>query len=301
MDALFHSKTTVAWIRGKIKEKYLFLALHDSIFLFILRFAGFSAIKVTMIEDVTTEAKTSDSTSEEMMEAGLHFGHKTSKTHPKMKQYIAGVRNTIHIINLDKTKEKLDEALNFIHELLVNGKVIVLVGTKVQTKDIVRETALECGVPYVTERWIGGLFTNFETISKRIEHLKELEAQKAEGELEKFTKKEQLEIADEVRRLERKFGGLKSLERLPDAIFVFDLDENQLAVREAKQTGVTVIAISDTNTDPSPIDYVVPANDDAASSIRYILGKVKETILKAKSEAPNPKSETSTNVQNSND
>lgn len=224
---------------------------------------------------------------EEMMEAGLHFGHKTSKTHPKMKPYIGGVRNTIHLINLEKTKEKLQEALDVVSDLVANGKTILLVGTRVQVKSLVRELAQETGVPYVTERWIGGLFTNFEMVQKRIEHLKDLERQKESEDFTKYTKKERLDITKEIEKLEKKFGGLKNLERLPDAIFVFDLDENELAVREAKQKGIQVLAIADTNCDPTAVDYAIPANDDAVSAVTYIAQKVREAILNARGKSPN--------------
>lgn len=235
-----------------------------------------------MAEEVKQEQFNLD----EMTEAGLHFGHKTSKTHPKMKPYIAGVRNTIHIINLEKTQEKLQEALEFLKKLVGEGKVVLLVGTKIQMRSLVKETAEVCGIPYVSERWIGGLFTNFDTISKRLAHLKELEEKKASGEFEKYTKKEQHDLSDEIASLENKFGGIKALQKLPDAVFIVDLDENGLASKEAKRKGIPVIAISDTNTDPTSVDYAIPANDDAISSVRYILGKVREAILNSKSQAP---------------
>ncbi len=219
---------------------------------------------------------------EEMMEAGLHFGHKTSKTHPKMKPYVVGVRNSVHIINLEKTRQKLLEALGVVRDLVAKGKVILLVGTKVQVKNSVRELAEETGLPYVTERWIGGLLTNFESVQKRIEHLKELEDKKQSEEFQKYTKWEQHEMEEERKKLEKKFGGVKGLDRLPDALFVFDLDKNKLAMKEAKQKGIQILAIVDTNCDPTSVDYAVPANDDAVSSVRYIVQKVKETILSAK-------------------
>jgi len=231
----------------------------------------------------TTVTKEIDKTLEEMMEAGLHFGHKSSKTHPKMKPYITGVRNTIHILNLEKTKEKLDETLAALAEMVAAKKVILLVGTKVQIRGLVRAAAEETNSPYVTSRWIGGLFTNFEEVSKRIAYLKELETKRSnEEEWGKYTKWERHEMEEEIKKLERKFGGVKMLEKLPDAMFVFDLDENDLAVREAKQKGITVFAIADTNTDPSKVDYAIPANDDAVSAVKYIVEKVKETVLKAR-------------------
>ena len=220
-----------------------------------------------------------DAVIEEMTRAGLQFGHKTSKTHPKMKSYIAGVRNTVHMFDLAKTKEGIQAALEYIKSLQAAGKTLLLVGTKVQIKNLVRETAAACSLPYVSERWIGGTFTNFGTIAKRIEYFRGLEQKKQAGELEKYTKKEQLDIAEELKNLELHFGGLKSLSKLPDAVFICDLDKNQLVLKEAKNKGVPVIALVDTNIDPSLVDYVIPANDDAQSSVRYILGKIQELYV----------------------
>ena len=219
---------------------------------------------------------------EEMGKAGLHFGHKTSKVHPKMFPFIFGVRNTVHIIDLEKTKQKLEEALKFIQELVLQNKTILFVGTKPQIKDLVKEIASELGYPYVNERWLGGTFTNFEVIKKRAEYLKDLEKKKAEGFFEKYTKKERAEIEKEIQKLEKKFGGIKNMEKLPDAIFICDMVKDKLAVKEAREKGIKIIAISDTNTDPTLADYPIPANDDAVSSVKYILEKVKEAILKVK-------------------
>ena len=236
---------------------------------------------------------------DEMAQAGLHFGHRTSKVHPKMKPYIFGVRGSVHIMDLDKTKEKLQEVLEFIGKLISENKILLLVGTKIQTKDLVKKTAQDCGLPYVSERWLGGTFTNFSAVLKRIEYYKNLEKQKAEGELEKNTKKEQANFDKQLQDLEVKFGGVKDLQRLPDAIFVCDMRKDKLAVKEAKMKNVKVIGISDTNTDPNQADFFIPANDDAISSVKYILDKVKETILKTKSEVRSTKSETNSNDQNS--
>ncbi len=219
---------------------------------------------------------------DEMMQVGLHFGHRSSKTHPKMKPFIQGVKNNIHIINVEKTGEKLAEALKFIKELVSEGKILLLVGTKIQAKDLVKETAKECGLPYVSERWLGGTFTNFGIIRKRIEYYKDLERKRDSGELEKYTKKERANFDHEIRAMETKIGGIKNMERLPDAIFVLDMIKDELAVKEAKQLDIKVIGISDTNTDPALADYMIPANDDAITSLKYILEKVKEVILKNK-------------------
>lgn len=219
---------------------------------------------------------------EEMMKAGLHFGHRTSRTHPKMKQYISGVRSTVHIIDLEKTKEKLDEALQVLKEWRAEGKVILFVGTKIQMRIILTETAKALGYPYVVNRWIGGTLTNFDGISKRLEHFLELERQKKEGELDKYTKKERLEIDKELGTLEMKFGGIKELEKLPDAVFMIDADENVLAIREAKAVNIPVVAITDTNINPETVTYPIPANDDALSSVTYLLEKIKEALLPVK-------------------
>jgi small subunit ribosomal protein S2 len=219
---------------------------------------------------------------EEMARAGLHLGHKTSKVHPKMFPFIFGVRNTVHIIDLEKTKQKFEEALKFIQELVSQNKVILFVGTKPQIKDLVKEIATELGYPYVNERWLGGTFTNFEVIKKRAEYLKDLEKKKAEGFFEKYTKKERGEIEKKIQKLEKKFGGIKNMESLPDAIFICDMVKDKLAVKEARRKGVKIIAISDTNADPTLADYPIPANDDAISSIKYILEKVREVISKSR-------------------
>ena len=221
---------------------------------------------------------------EEMAKAGLHFGHKTSRVHPKMMPYIFGVRNTVHLIDLEKTKEKFEEALKFIQGFISENKILLLVGTKFQSKESVKETAQACGLPYVSERWLGGTFTNFEIVKKRVDYFKELEKKRAEGELEKYTKKERAEFDKEIRDLEMKFGGIKNLEKLPGAIFVLDMKKDDLAVKEARMKGVIVIGVSDTNVDPSVADYPIPANDDAISAVKYILEKVKEVISKVKSQ-----------------
>jgi len=219
---------------------------------------------------------------EEMTQAGLHFGHRTSRIHPKMKPYLFGVRNGVHIIDLEKTAGKLKEALDFIRQLIAEGKILLLVGTKVQVKDLVKSIAKECGLPYVSERWLGGTFTNFETIKKRIDYFKNMEKKKADGEFEKYTKKERIEMDKELRDLETKVGGIKDLVRLPDAIFVLDTIKDRLAIKEAERKGIKIIALSDTNSDPTLSDYAIPANDDAISSLRYVLEKLKEVVLKAK-------------------
>jgi small subunit ribosomal protein S2 len=217
-----------------------------------------------------------------MAEAGLHFGHRTSRINPKMKPYLAGVRNAVHLIDLEKTKEKLAQALGFIQKLISDNKTLLLVGTKIQVRSLVKEAALACDIPYVSERWLGGTFTNLGTILKRIEFYQDLAKKKAGGELEKYTKKEKAKIDKKLKEFETKFGGIKNLKELPGAVFVCDLLKDRLAVKEAKIKGVPIIGICDTNVDPALADFVIPANDDAISSVKYILEKVKEAILYAK-------------------
>jgi len=229
---------------------------------------------------------------EEMAKAGIHFGHRTSRIHPKIEPYLYGVRNNVHIINLEKTAEKLKEALKFIQKLISESKILLMVGTKIQTKELVKSLAIDCGLSYVNERWLGGTFTNFEIIKKRIEYFKELENKKSKGELEKYTKKERAKFDEELRELEIKFGGIKNLNQLPDAIFVLDIKKDYLSVKEAQLKGIKIIGLSDTNTDPTLADYPIPANDDAISSVKYILEKVKDVILKAKQETENKEQKT---------
>ncbi len=228
-----------------------------------------------------TKSKIPEINVEEMAQAGLHFGHKTSKVHPKMEPYLYGVRNTVHILDLDKTKEKLEAALKFLWQIISEGKVLLVVGTKVQVKNLVKDFAEQCGFPYVNERWIGGTFTNFEIIRKRIDYFKGLQEKKDKGELEKYTKKEQAEMNQELKDFNRKFGGIKDMDKLPDAVFVLSMEKDNLAVEEAKKKNIPIIGVADTDTNPVPADHLIPANDDAVSAIGYILDKARETALDA--------------------
>lgn len=215
---------------------------------------------------------------DEMIEAGLHFGHKASRIHPKMKPYIAGTRNNTHIIDLEKTVEKMIVAINYMKELVSSGKTLLVVGTKIQTRQTIRDFAEECGLPYINQRWLGGTFTNFKTIQKRIAYFKDLEKKKLTGDLEKYTKKERSLFDRELKNLDIKFGGIKNLEKFPDAIFVADIKKDITAIKEARRKGIKIVAVVDTNTDPSLVDYPIPANDETISSIKYILGKIKDAI-----------------------
>lgn len=217
-------------------------------------------------------------TSEGMIDAGLHFGHKVSKCHPKMKKFLLGVRNTIHIIDIDKTADKFEEALDFIKEVISEGEILMIVGTKVQAKSLVKEIAEKYDLPYVSERWLGGTFTNIKVIKKRTNYFKDLEEQKKNKELEKYTKKERVKIDRELKNLERKFGGIRNLEKIPKAILILDIKKDEAAVKEAKRKGVKIVGIVDTNIDPDLVDYPIFANDDALSSIEYILERVDKAI-----------------------
>lgn len=215
---------------------------------------------------------------EEMAKAGVNFGHTVSKLHPKMKLYVAGIKNNVHIIDLEKTVKEFERALNFISSLIKENKVILLVGTKIQIRELVKKTAEECHMPYVKERWLGGTITNFETILKRVDYFKDLESKKAQGDFEKYTKKERMKFDKEIESLKIKFEGIKNMTKLPDVVFILDLKKDATAVREAKRKGIKIVGIVDTNIDPTLVDYPIPANDDAISSIKYILEKVKEVI-----------------------
>lgn len=248
-------------------------------------------ISFIMAEKVTKETNFNLDT-EEMFKVGLHFGHKTSKAHPKMEPYLYGARNTIHIIDLDKTKEKLEKALRFIQQLISEKKVLLTVGTSIQMRDLVKDFATKFDFPYVSERWLGGTFTNFEVIKKRINYFKDLEEKKQGGELKKYTKKEISKIEKQLAGFERKFGGIKNLKNLPDAIFVLSMAKDTLVIKEAKTKNIKVIGISDTDADPTLADYPIPANDNAKSSIKYILERVAEVIEKTKQETKSKEKET---------
>src|SRR3989344_1111070 len=220
---------------------------------------------------------------EEMEAAGVVFGHKASKLHPKMKQCVSGVRNKTHLFDLEKTSKEFTKSLDFISKMVAEGKSVVFIGTKIQMRAIVQKTAEECGFPYITERWLGGTFTNFETIQKRVSYFKDLEKKKESGELIKYTKKERLLFDRELAILKTKFEGIRNMSKLPDAVVIFGLDKDFTCAREAKRKGIKIVAIVDTNVDPDMADYLIPANDDAIMSARYILEKIKEVVLNSKS------------------
>lgn len=214
-----------------------------------------------------------------LLAAGAHFGHKTSRWHPKMAQYIHSKRAGSHIMDLTKTVEGLEEALPFITKLVSNGKQVLFVGTKRQAKDIVRAAAEDVKMPFVTERWMGGMLTNVQTVSTRIKHLKSLETKMASGELNnRYNKLEVQRFQEEIDSLNHKYGGIKDLNGQPGAMFVVDVVAEENAINEAKRLGIPVIAIVDSNANPDKIDYIIPANDDAIKSIQLIIDYVKAAV-----------------------
>jgi len=219
---------------------------------------------------------------EDMEKMGVNFGHKVSKLHPKMKQYVSGIKNNVHIFDLEKTSKELERALDFISRSVSDGKLIVFVGTKIQLRGLVQSAAEECGIPYVTERWLGGTFTNFDTIQKRVNYFKDLEKKKETGELEKYTKKERLDFDKEIASLKTKFDGIKNMAKLPDVVVIFGLDRDITCAREAKRKGIQIVAIADSNVNPDIANYAIPANDDAISAVGYIIDKMKQSIIEAK-------------------
>lgn len=215
----------------------------------------------------------------ELLKSGAHFGHKTSRWNPKMKPYIFTVRNDIHILDLEKTKKSLIKAANFAKDVASSGGLILFVGTKRQARDIVKEQAQKAGMPYVNVRWLGGTFTNWKTIQKTIRKLEKLQELKTSGELEtRYTKKERLLIEREIEKLSKLFEGIKDLKKLPAAIFIADVNYDDIALTEAKKSKVPVIAIVDSNSDPEGIDYVIPCNDDATQAIELVVSTVSEAI-----------------------
>lgn len=218
----------------------------------------------------------------EMLKSGVHFGHQVSKWHPKMKPFIFTSRNGIHIINLEESQVKLKEALEFVKRNAQNGGVLLFVGSKKQAQGIIEKYAKECEMPYVKERWLGGTMTNFAVISRLIKKFKDLKKKRDAGELEKYTKKEQLGFKREIEDLDKVIGGIENLEKIPDAIFILDIKNEKTAFAEAKKKGVPVVAVCDTNVDPTGVDYMIPANDDATKSIELIVKLIAEAVKEGK-------------------
>lgn len=219
----------------------------------------------------------------DLLKSGAHFGHTTSKWNPKMKPYIFTVRNNIHILDLEKTKQCLESAAKFAKDVASKGGTILFVGTKRQSKQILEKAAKEAGMPYVNVRWLGGTFTNFKTIQRTIRKLEKLESLKASGELEShYTKKERLLMEREIEKLTKLFEGIKDMRRLPDAIFVTDVKHDDIAVKEAQKSKIKIVGLVDTNANPNLIDYIIPCNDDATKTIELVCGVIAEAIVEGR-------------------
>ena len=218
-------------------------------------------------------------TMKELLEAGVHFGHQTKRWNPKMKEYIFGERNGIYIIDLQKTLKMFKEASKYVQELAAAGKTIMFVGTKRQAQDAITEEATRCNMFYVNNRWLGGLLTNWVTVQKSVKRLKELDEMATDGRYELLPKKEVIVLERARKHLQANLAGIKNMSRVPDAIFVVDSNKEQIAVREARKLGIPVVAVVDTNCDPSEVDYVIPGNDDALRAIRLFTSKISESIV----------------------
>jgi small subunit ribosomal protein S2 len=231
------------------------------------------------------ESIMSDVSMRQMLEAGVHFGHQTRYWNPKMAAYIFGQRNKIHIVNLEKTLPLYQDAMNFVGTLAANGGRVLFVGTKRAAREAIAEEAARCNMPYVNHRWLGGMLTNFKTIRQSIKRLKELEAMFDDGSIERFHKKEALELSRERDKLERSLGGIKDMEGLPDALFVIDVGHEKIAVTEANKLGIPVVGVVDTNNDPGHIDYVIPGNDDAIRAVRLYIAGAADAVLDGRNTA----------------
>ncbi|MBR5139781.1 MAG: 30S ribosomal protein S2 [Clostridia bacterium] len=220
-------------------------------------------------------------TIKQLLEAGVHFGHPTKKWNPKMAEYIFTQRNGIHIVDLQKTVKKFEEAFNYVSELAQEGGTVLFIGTKKQAADTVKEEAVRCGQYYVNVRWPGGMLTNFNTIRKSIKRLKDLEKKQADGTFDLLPKKEVAKLLKEMADLEKSYGGIKDMDRLPSCVFIVDTRKERNAVLEAKKLGIPVVAIVDTNCDPDDADYIIPGNDDAIRAIKLIAGALANAVIEA--------------------
>ncbi|MCK5011825.1 MAG: 30S ribosomal protein S2 [Deltaproteobacteria bacterium] len=218
----------------------------------------------------------------QLLEAGVHFGHQTKRWNPKMKPYIFGARNGIYIIDLQKTVTLFDEAYRFIVDAVANGEKVLFVGTKKQAQDSIKEESKRCEMFYVNKRWLGGALTNFKTIKKNVQKLKDLETMKADGQLEQLSKKEALEIEREITKLEYSLGGIKEMEKLPGIIFIIDPKKERIAAAEARKLGIPSVGLLDTNCDPDDIDHIIPGNDDAIKAIRLFNSKIADACIEGK-------------------
>ncbi|MBW2553184.1 MAG: 30S ribosomal protein S2 [Deltaproteobacteria bacterium] len=218
----------------------------------------------------------------QLLEAGVHFGHQTKRWNPKMKPYIFGARNGIYIIDLQKTVTLFDEAYRFVVDAVANGEKVLFVGTKKQAQDSIKEESKRCEMFYVNKRWLGGALTNFKTIKKNVQKLKDLETMKADGRLEQLSKKEALEIEREITKLEYSLGGIKEMEKLPGIIFIIDPKKERIAAAEARKLGIPSVGLLDTNCDPDDIDHIIPGNDDAIKAIRLFNSKIADACIEGK-------------------
>ncbi len=236
----------------------------------------------------------------QLLEAGVHFGHQTRRWNPKMAPYIYTERNGIHIIDLQKTVGLVDEAYNAVFDIVQQGGTILFVGTKKQASETVAEEAARCGMYYVNERWLGGMLTNFRTIRSRIDRLKKIEKMAEDGTFDVLPKKEVANLKKEQEKLTKNLGGIKDMDRIPDAIFVVDPKKESLCVNEANKLGLTIIGIADTNCDPDELDYVIPGNDDAIRAIKLIVSKMADAVIEAKqgAEAETPDKDAQASTEN---
>ena len=218
----------------------------------------------------------------QLLEAGVHFGHQTRRWNPKMAEFIFAERNGIYIIDLQKTVRKVDEAYKIVTSIVADGGEMLFVGTKKQAQESIKEEALRCGMYYVNERWLGGMLTNFKTIQSRIQRLKDLERMEREGTFEILPKKEVAQLTHEMEKLQRNLGGIKEMKRIPSVMFIVDPRKERIAIQEARNLGIPIVAIVDTNCDPDEVDYVIPGNDDAIRAVKLISGKMADAVLEGK-------------------
>lgn len=224
---------------------------------------------------------------EEMLKAGMHFGHRTHRWHPKMKPYIFSAKNGIYVIDLEKSREKLAEALEFMSGLIKEGKYILFVGTKSQVKEPMKKMAEMTGQPYIVGKWLGGYLTNFSVVKKSVKKYQDLIEKRDSGKLSKYTKKERLDFDREIKRLQERVGGLVALNKMPDALFVWDIKEESTAVAEAKTRNIPVIGVCDTNVNPEEVTYPIPANDDATKTVKLLMEIIQSNIIDAKKDLKN--------------
>ena len=223
-------------------------------------------------------------TMRQMLEAGVHFGHQTRFWNPRMAPYIFGQRNKIHIVNLEKTMVKYNEAIDFVRKLAANRGNIMFVSTKRQAREIIAEEAQRAGMPFVDERWLGGMLTNFKTVKQSIKRLKEVEAMMEDGSIDRLSKREALTVRRELDKLQKSIGGIKDMGGLPDALFIIDVGYHKIAITEAKKLGIPVVAVVDTNHSPDGVDYVIPGNDDSSRAIRLYARGMADAVLQGRSQ-----------------